>query len=1148
MSGAIQFAGYSVTSIKSDCGWGSSESSLSLGLVVDPGNIAFGVSADAGPDLSLMLGLPATFAMSSGFSFQGILENFSQNGSQSGLPLYDAKLVDPRFILSNYTIICKDYLGVVTAPNVFNVYGALGYTGSSITPSGMYFDIIRLGISQYTNNPRANVIFGGAMMFNGVRYGVDLSEIPQSYITINDFQQDLLSMISSVCTQLGLDFFVELNGYVIKIRTVSIYDQVSTSTLQDLIVNGMGNNVSSFSRGISIAKDAVTSRMIVGPNQEFMYFPKIGSRYYGKDFNGLPIFGQPAIITLFISSTNGEPLPTISDEDYTWKITKGSEKEPLQKSYGILTEIVPVLIKENVLANLLGTNILTATLYELELANEVKMGKGDGEGDIEEYLKKYRYTLYVALGGDSGAKKGGIAQRDDGFGELLKQERAGLVGIDDKEKNMKLLIDALAETYGHMGFAYPVGDEILVRKEYGKLQFSREAVSSAWFPEWEAGLVYFNKGYNINQLISSDMRFKPFLISGIEVDKSFGWSAGGYVVPSDGGAEMILGNPANQFDFGYPLMDRPGDPEFITDKLCKYKYNTSMQKLPYPIWNTPMAVLKSDTIDQQNKIVAMAKSSFGRKPRSSRIQDAPNNPLGAGIPVKDLTQSYGPWAAVGNVGKTQVDLDSQLTPWNWGSTKIMNDYARQTVANSLSKSQLNEEGDLTVTGLPTTEFGNIMQFVGVSISAISISIDSKSGYTTTYRFRRFSPKFGTFNQTRINQIKNFSDTVKDVKSRVLETISATDYNINQLRLSAKIGLDAMARVKKRQRDQKINSPHIWLMSATTLTQTDNGNPTIFTKIQTGDSDDASRFLYGRLGSKINTAAMSLDGLIRPYYNYYGSVGEIPKDLEDEGQYLPVLTDPENTGSYLNTKSLNPFGTLSDVACIYANTFNEGQNKENETLDVENLKPFALRGPLMLSGWGFDRYTLKAVPKVGKDRLSDPYPSSQDDKKYIAQQTNSFKTGPVDLVWDEGRGVWTNNSVANFSVAGTGLVKTGEFGSGYVYTDLNNGVLKKSNSPVVVKIFNGSGRDWSGSGTNAVKKVIGFFDANLNTWFGFPVELSASGQTEDVPYIHSVTCSGSSLLVEKKVMKFKNGLLKEVVASGSGTGTTTTTITSTTAGF
>ena len=90
--------------------------------------------------------------------------------------------------------------------------------------------------------------------------------------------------------------------------------------MQDLIVNGMGNNVSSFSRGISIAKDAVTSKMIVGPNQEFMYFPKIGSRYYGKDFNGLPIFGQPAIITLFMSSLNGKPLPEASDIEAAKKV------------------------------------------------------------------------------------------------------------------------------------------------------------------------------------------------------------------------------------------------------------------------------------------------------------------------------------------------------------------------------------------------------------------------------------------------------------------------------------------------------------------------------------------------------------------------------------------------------------------------------------------------------------------------------------------------------------------------------------------------------------------------------------------------------------------------------------------------------------
>ena len=61
---------------------------------------------------------------------------------------------------------------------------------------------------------------------------------------------------------------------------------------------------------------------------------------------------------------------------------------------------------------------------------------------------------------------------------------------------------------------------------------------------------------------------------------------------------MILGNPANQFDFGYPYMDGQS---LISSEGCIYKYDTSMKKLPYPIWNTPMAILKSDTIDQQNK-------------------------------------------------------------------------------------------------------------------------------------------------------------------------------------------------------------------------------------------------------------------------------------------------------------------------------------------------------------------------------------------------------------------------------------------------------------------------------------------------------------------------------------------------------------------
>lgn len=1141
MSGSIQFGGYSVTSIKSDCGWGSQESSMTFNLVADPGNIPLGVSPDAAPDLSAIVGTPGIFSLPTGFSFQGVLESFNQTGSQSGYPLFEAKIIDPRFILANYSIICKDYPGPVGAPNVLNAYGALGFTDSKMTANGMYFDVVRLAIARFTNNPASgSSMYGGPMVFNGIRYAVDLSQIPFfTGITIPDFQTDLLSMISSVCSQLALDFFVELNGFVITVRVVSTYNQFPVTALQNLVTSGFGNNVSSYSRGISLAKENVTSKMLVGPNLEQILLTNKGSRYYGKDFNGNPIFGQPTKVILHKRAlNNGKLSPSTEEENNGWL-----RRSDQWLTYEVYTDVVPVLIKNNKLAYLLGTTVLVSTLFEIEIAHEAKVGINDDGNDFDEYLKKFRYDLYLVLGGDPG--NNGL-HRDTGFGKVLAAERGGVSGISEYEENRTLLLDALNETYSEMGFAFSIGDQIYVRNEGNKWQFSRESVSSAWFPEFEAGQIQFAGGFQNNKFINaSDLRFKPFLVSDKPVSNSVAWNLGGYVVPTDGAAEMVLAVPANQGNQGIPYTNSPA---FVTNDLTVYTYGMEFQKYPYPIWNTLMAVLKSDTMDAGQKTVKL-KTPIGAKDRASRFMDTPNNPVAAGIPVRDYLLSYGPWSVIGRAGKTEVELDSSLTPWNWGSTELMNLYGQQKVASNLSFLQFNEEGDITVTGLPNTEFGNIMQFVGVSISSININIDSKSGFQTTYRFRRFSPKFGTLNQTRINQLKSFSDGLKDTRSRILEVSSQTDYSVAELGLSARAGRDAIVRAKKQTNklNKKKQSPHIYFLSETSASITDKGNPVIANNIETGDQDDASRFSVGYYGIKApNMAAMSLDGLIRPFYNYYGSVGDIPASLEAQEIYMPVLTAPENEMAMLNSINLNPFNVYSDVQSIFANSFNDGQCHLKESADTENIKPFALRGPLMLSGWGFDRYTLQAVPKVTNDRISEPYPNENDDKESTVQQANSFKTGPVDLVWDEARGVWTNNSIATFYIdPEDDPIKAGEFGSGYIYINDLQSLVTKGNEYVKVKIFNGSGREWNDRTSNSINNVLGLFDANLNTWFGLPIDIDPSGETEDVPYVHSVSCSGNSLVIQKKVMKFKNGILKEVVASGSGAETQTTTLSPTT---
>ena len=78
-------------------------------------------------------------------------------------------------------------------------------------------------------------------------------------------------------------------------------------------------------------------------------------------------------------------------------------------------------------------------LFELELAHECKIGADSEEDTFEDYLRKFRYDLYLALGGVAGTSKQNLF-RDSGFGETLKDERAGIQGIDELSENIQLLI------------------------------------------------------------------------------------------------------------------------------------------------------------------------------------------------------------------------------------------------------------------------------------------------------------------------------------------------------------------------------------------------------------------------------------------------------------------------------------------------------------------------------------------------------------------------------------------------------------------------------------------------------------------------------------------------------------------------------------
>jgi len=124
---------------------------------------------------------------------------------------------------------------------------------------------------------------------------------------------------------------------------------------------------------------------------------------------------------------------------------------------------------------------------------------------------------------------------------------------------------------------------------------------------------------------------------------------------------------------------------------------------------------------------------------------------------------------------------------------------------------------------------------------------------------------------------------------------------------------------------------------------------------------------------------------------------------------PFKTQPDLDAGYIN---LDPF--LNPGKGLLSSN-NAGHDIEymihsNEMIDDVHIRltsdygvgyrTFGLRAPLVLTGWGLDLEG-KPVPNSTPNTPSDTYADN-----WLKKPTN-WKTGPLDLRWDENRGVWTS---------------------------------------------------------------------------------------------------------------------------------------------
>ena len=94
------------------------------------------------------------------------------------------------------------------------------------------------------------------------------------------------------------------------------------------------------------------------------------------------------------------------------------------------------------------------------------------------------------------------------------------------------------------------------------------------------------------------------------------------------------------------------------------------------------------------------------------------------------------------------------------------------------------------------------------------------------------------------------------------------------------------------------------------------------------------------------------------------------------------------------------------------------HNKSSGVEVENIRAVGFRGPMVLSGWGFDTN-------------GNPVPADPNNASQFASGAFSnpalWKTGPVDLRWDDSRKVWTGGSDTSiYLVKATNTINTSCF--------------------------------------------------------------------------------------------------------------------------
>ena len=902
----------------------------------------------------------------------------------------------------------------------------------------------------------------GVLPSNGdgtASYLVDLSGVPfaPSYYRLSGPAINLLDAISTICADSGSDFYVELlptllDGSIyniITIRTVSRLYQPALGAINTLL--SASTNVVNSNHGVELRNENMLNFVIGGPKQRMYTIDTYtnGTSTDLSDDNICPFWG--------IRQTDYQAIP--SQKTSGGEIFFEADLTTLNSQLVTSLSITTANIYENELrAALYGMDewLSFASSCGLPLwAGFVDVHGEDGAAGIHDI----RWILDALVNIDANNQLRGA----DNPRAIAIRNQANA----DLQKDLGVLFEFIrsfaTEYYGRKYMVY-ISDIYWKRdSESNQIITSEEVSDGGWVEDGDTILGLPVVSYFSDFLSTDDGRLQAFVkytdVAGNDLDFSTMSQDDCFIYNGDAYIKVQVDSQLVYCEYGLHQDVVPRAvitlPQIIGKKFTGDAANIGALSL-----FTATQALNAGIVWQDIKD---AKAVTGGASMQWAMAYVARQPDYAAIPFKSNILVYGPWPSyIGAYpGKMNVIYDEGLVPWEYNGTTTMDLAGNQRSVESVTAMYAGEMGGLTVPGYPTLPLGAEISSTGLTflfenriassgssgilltpevwygstgpnITNINTEV-GPGGIQTTYQMRSFTPQFGRFTKANIERLRNGAK-LRAEQAKLFRKYSTLNANAQSRRIEAS---NKAARGNK----QDVNDPAAGTPHSVIVGQLLNWKDGEFRRsvVETESIFEAAWEFAEDYGSK---ASMSLDGLLRPVSisgdgglpRFATAITTSAQISNSAGAQPPVTKGTTGSGLYnldLRSMYLNPlvgpsgqkhgsgtghdFEILGHGSAPHTGSYTlpmEGYYTSEKQAYSSDYRFFALRGPMVLTGWGYDLDS-KPIPNAAdtegnaengiftdtalKDTFMDDW----------LRKPHTWPVGPVDLRFDRKRGVWVS---------------------------------------------------------------------------------------------------------------------------------------------